>query len=236
MAKAKPTKAAEAVETQEENPIKDKKKLAAEIDKSTGALLERIETEIKTGYRITQYEGEDYRICLPSMKDDQELSIHKNRLAAKYLRDDSLMTQGEVLTMMEKRGTWDKSKAKEEDRLRKRLGDCLSDIYLERAKDEPDDARLDELHHERLSVELDISTVVKGKEFFLNSTMESKIEEEVLRMKLALCLRDAKGERVFKDLEDLENSDKKGLINTVSTEAIYFWAGLDQSMFGYASG
>lgn len=213
----------------QENPLD-----AASFDVASSGLLEKIEQEIRNGYRIFTFNEKEYRIFLPSIKVDEKLSAEKSRIVARLLRDESLITKDEAILLMKKRGTWTDELQKQENLLRKRLGECIADIFLHRSVSTPNKEELEELTKERISIEMELRLLTANKDFFLNSTIESRIEEELLKLKLTLCIKDSENNYLFNTVEELENYPDKGFINAISTEAIYFWAGIDQSIFGYA--
>lgn len=215
----------------ESNEVKEEK-----VSKTTGLSLERLETEIKTGYRIFMYNNKEFHICFPSVKDDELLSRAKAKVTSDVLKDKDICLKEEISKMLTERGIWDETKERRERELRERYSKCLGDIYLERSKMEPNAERLTELHQEKMSLDIDIALLTETKSFFMSSTAESRVEELMLKHKLALCLKNADGTRIWNSIDEFEACTDKAFINTISTEAIYFWAGLDQSMFDLALG
>jgi len=203
------------------------------LNKNLGLSLEKLEGEIRSGFRTTEYMDKEYHICLPSIKDDEILSKYKSKIAAEVLKDKDVVLKDEVIKNLRERGIWDDSKDKKERELRDRYAKCLSDLYLEKARENPAPERIEELKRERISLDIDIALLTETKNYFVNTAAESRIEERVLMHKTVLCIKDAENKRLWNSVEELENCTEKALVNTLTSEAIYFWAGVDPSMFDF---
>lgn len=232
------TKAKVKSETIDDNVEKkrDTKSQLEKLMKASGALIEKVEQEMKTGYRIVEFDDVNYRVYLPSIKDDELLVEYKNKVVSRCLKDSSLMLQAEVMKIMEERGIWDQSKEREETNLKERIRDVYKDIQNERVKDEPNEDRLDELKRERIAVDIRLRLLTKSKDFFMNSTVESTIENEMLKYKVVLCAKNEDGSRIFNSIEEFENHQNRAFVEYLSAAAMYFWAGIDQSLFDSALG
>jgi hypothetical protein len=217
-----------------EDPLSDSERQTI-IEENSKSGLERLEQEIKSGYRIIEYDDKKYRICFPSMKDDEVLSRYKSKIAMEVLKDKTIILRDEVIDNLKERGIWDDKKEKQESELREKYSDCLSQFFLEKNKKKPNKATITQLNVEKKILSEMINVLTKTKDYFVNLAAESRIDEMVLKQKMVLCIKsDDKNECVWKSLDEFENCNDKGLVNTIISDAIYFWAGLDQSMFDSA--
>jgi hypothetical protein len=220
----------------EQNNVNEEEQLEKEIklSKTTGFNLEKLEKEIRSGFREVEYEGKKYRICLPTIKEDDLLTSFKGRKQSEALKDKDSILKDEVIKNLKERGIWDDTKDRKERELRDQYSKCLADLFAERSKIDPDKDRLLELQKERLSIDIDLAILTETKQNWISSSAEARIEEQVTKYKSVLCIRDEDGNRIWQTIEDFDNSTDKGLVNTLTSEALYFWAGLDQSMFAFA--
>lgn len=198
---------------------------------STGLFLEQLQQELKVGYRTFSWEDKFYRICIPSIKDDSELLRFKGKRTNELLKDTSLMMKDEIIKNLTERGIWDLSKEKKDRELRDRIGECMKDYYLEKSKNSPNLDRLRELREERAAIELDLMILSAAKDEMCSTSLEKMLEIEMLKYKIVLCVKDENDNRVWNSVEEYDSCSDKAFANSVATEATYFWAGLNQSMF-----
>lgn len=198
------------------------------------SLVLRIEQEIKTGYRTKELDGKVVRIYLPSGKDKIEINNFRDRVTSRLYKDEDLLTQDEALDILRKRGTWDADKQKQEQKLRERMSQCLADVWLEHAKDDPNKETLEELERERLSIQIDLLTLSANKDKLFESTIEKRIEDDVNSFTFILCLKDEEENRIFNSLDELFEYKDQDEIEILKSEALFFWHRLDPSMFGIA--
>jgi hypothetical protein len=202
------------------------------VNSKTGLALEKLEQEIRLGYRVFNYDNKVYHICLPSVKDDSMITNFKARRTSELLKDKNTILKDEIIKNLKERGVWDESKDKKEKELRDRISLVYRDLMIENSKVESiDNNRIEELMQERVAIELDLLLLAGSKNDLLQSSLESQLEVDVTKFKLTLCIKDENGNRIWNSFDELENYSDKGLINSIHNEAIYFWAGLDQSMF-----
>lgn len=202
------------------------------VNSKTGLALEKLEQEIRLGYRVFNYDNKVYHICLPSVKDDSMITNFKAKRTSELLKDKNTILKDEIIKNLKERGVWDESKDKKEKELRDRISLIYRDLMIENSKVESiDNNRIEELMQERVAIELDLLLLAGSKNDLLQSSLESQLEVDVTKFKLTLCIKDENGNRIWNSFDELENYSDKGLINSIHNEAIYFWAGLDQSMF-----
>jgi hypothetical protein len=202
--------------------------------KKTGLFLEKLELEIKNGYRLFTYKEQPFKILMSSVHIDTMVNEFKTKIVSKLLKDKDIMMKDEIMKNLRERGVWDDSKQKTEKELRDRISRCISDMMTEKSKDEPDKDFLLEKMKEKMSLEIDLEVLSGNKDNLLQSTIENKVDEEVTKYKLTLLVKTIDDVNVWKSVEEFENHPDKAFVNSVTVEAIYFWAGLDQSMFGLA--
>lgn len=202
--------------------------------KKTGLFLEKLELEIKNGYRLFTYKDQPYKIFMSTVHVDTMVNEFKTKIVSRLLKDKDIMMKDEIMKNLRERGVWDDSKQKQEKELRDRVSRCITDMMTEKSKDEPDRDFLLEKMKEKMSLEIDLELLSGNKDNLLQSTIENKVDEEVTKYKLTLLVKTNEDVRVWNSVEEFENYSDKAFVNSVTIEAIYFWAGLDQSMFGFA--
>lgn len=201
------------------------------VGKKSGLFLEKLELEIKNGYRLFTYKDKRYKIFMPTVREDTIINEQKTQLVSKLLKNKDLMMKDEIIENLKSRGVWNDTKEREEIKLRESISSIMTEIMVERAKDEPDQETIREKQKDKLSIEIDMNLLTRSKDYLMQSTLESKIDEELLKYKVSLLVKNEDDSRVWNSVEEFEAYNDKLFINTVSIEGIYFWAGLDQSMF-----
>lgn len=203
--------------------------------------LDQLKKAIREGYRDVEFEDlnsekRKVRVYLPSMKEDTLISDYKAKVTSHALKDENLMMREEVLANLRKRGVWDEEKEKRLKNLEKQMSETLNDIYMQKSRPEPDKERLQELRREKLSTEIDLAILREPKQSFEESTLENYIEREILKYKMCLLIRNEDGSPIWASLEDYNDSDNynKHLVNSILSEAYYFWAGIDPALFDAA--
>lgn len=214
------------------NDINNEK--ATKIDKVTNLYLERLEQEIKNGYRIFNFSDKEYRIHLPRVKEDDLISRFKSKMASELLENKDIYMKDQLIRRLQERGVWDDSKEKEEKELREQLGKVMADIMIERAKEDEDVNFLRDLLQERIAIEVKLSNLVETKNNVVSVSLENLLNDSIHKYKMCLCIKDADGNQIWGSIDDLDNDNDKLLVNNLSEAALYFWAGLDPSLFSLA--
>jgi hypothetical protein len=231
-------------DTQEDSQLNDGEGVASSIleerqnsvEKVTNLYLERLEQEIKNGYRVFNFRDKEYRLYLTRVKEDDMLSRFKSQLVSKLLEDTSIYMKDQLIRRLVDRGVWDDTKEKEETSLRERLGKVMADIMIERAKEKEDETLLRELLTERLAVELKLSTLTEAKNNVVSSSLENLLSDSMHKYKMCLCVKDDQDNPIWNSIEELDNDCNKLFVNNISEACLFFWAGLDPSLFSLAPG
>jgi hypothetical protein len=239
MAKAKTTTKDTKKDAKKDEQLKVTQRLN-DVESSTKLYLDRLRDEIRQGYREFEYQASSeeepkmFRIYMPTPGNDNEITRFKSRRSTTLLKDTDYMTKDEVMQQLTVRGVWDEEKTIKEEKLQERLNACLRDMYLENSSKIKDYEAMRELELERATVQLDMALLSQSKDTFLDGTIETTLDRDVLRYKLILLVKDSEGERIWNSEESYDEYADKGLIKEAMEKAIFFWQGLDQSLFEYA--
>lgn len=221
----------EDIETQDiTEELEDRAEAAKKILKLDLDLLSK---EIEQGYREVEYKDKSYFIHFPTTNEETELSKFKSKTTSALLRDPDIMLSDEILESLRKRQVWDAEKGLKESELQKKLGESWGMLLTEQAKDNPNEDKVMELTKQRMLLQLDLDMLAGSKKELLNYSLESQVESKVNLYKVYLCTKDNEGNKVFNTFDDFSNADRV-LQNTLLTEGLTFWSGMNRAMFELA--
>lgn len=195
--------------------------------------LERLEQEIKNGYKTIIHEDIKYHIYLPKQKEEKLVLDFKAELVAK-LFGKKILTKEQVMNELRERGVWNDQKEKQMRGLRDEISNVLRDIFMENSKKKPNKEMLQNLNKQRISLELDLAILTDSISYYMDSTLESEIDREIIKYKMYLLIKNENDEQIWNSFDDLEDDANRGRINFMASSAIYFWAGLDPALFDAA--
>lgn len=196
--------------------------------------LERLQQEIKSGFKSLQYENKTYLIHVPKLREERMILDYKSGLTTKLLADDGKMTKDEVMNSLKKRGIWSDEKERRLQSLRDETSNIFKDIFIENSKSKPNEKNLDTLNKKRVDVELEIAILTDSLSKYLDATIESEMERDINRYKMVILITDEFNQPIWNSLEDLDNDPDRGRINFLISAGMYFWAGLDPALFEVA--
>lgn len=216
----------EKVDELTEEEVKD---LLESVNEDTS----KLESEILNGYKVVDFSDKKYRIYYPKIKEEQIISDFRTKISLELLNSKDSLLREQIVQNLISRGLWNDDKEKQEKTLRERLGKCLADIYTQKSRKKPDENLLKELVKEKILLEARIDELTSVKLYWTQNSAESKIEENVMKCKLVLCVKDENDVNVWNSIDELHLADK-GLVIYLMNQAMYFWMGLDPSRFELA--
>lgn len=214
----------------------DSSERVEKADKVTNLYLEKLEQEIRNGYRIFSFRDKEYKIYLPKIKEDDLINRFKSQTTSKLLENKDIYMKDQLVRRLYEREVWNDEKEKEEKSLREQLGKVMADIMIERAKEFEDKDALKEFLAERINIEVKLSALTETKNHMISSSLENILNEAIHKYKMCLCVRDSEDNLLWDSMEVLDNETDKILSTNISEAAMYFWAGLDPSLFSLAPG
>jgi hypothetical protein len=186
---------------------------------------EKLQQELKQGFRVVEYEGKEYYIHLPSVKDEEEIMLFRSKLAGAMLQDKNILTREQLLKQIKERGIWSDEKERQEQKLNEYITELLARIFAEYAKDNPDPNKILAWKREKDKLEQERAILALPKTTVLSYSFESLLELAINKIKLSLCVKDKDGNRIWPSVETLEQETDKGLVQFLTIEAQYFWFG-----------
>jgi len=223
-----------------ENPSEKPREISnLETINKTNILLNKLESEMKLGHRdvyVTEYGR--FRIYLPDVKTDREISDIKIRLVSELLSHEDIITKEEIMDKLRARKLWDNKKEELEQTLTKDVIDLTKDIMYEQHQDEIDFVRLAELKNRKSELEKKRKELTETRDYFLSASLEMKVEIALFKHQMVLCMKQLiKNEDnteseipVWNSIEELENDKRKYLVNRISSSAGYFWNGWSEDL------
>jgi hypothetical protein len=200
------------------------KKLTEKEEKKLKEALE----ETISGSRIFEVEGFGLvKVVFPSIEDSRKADYYYS----KYLNEamlDGLMTQEEMLELLNKKGIWTEEherKIAEMEKEAKSLATLASKMQTEKAKNEYT-KKMTEVYNK-------IDELRQKKRFYLANTAESKAEQERLGYLLYRCAYNAEtGERLWKSFDDFRNERRQREVSVIAYNFLAFLSGLDEETLG----
>ena len=221
--------------TSDEELAKQKEIEQLEITNRSGIRSQTIEQEMQRGYR--EVEIDNYgkvRIYMPTPGVESEITDFKARLIGVLLKQSEYITQDQVMNELRKRGVWNDKIEKDLGLLETDIAEFTKEIMLLQHADKIDADQLFSLRDRRKSLMDKRRSICAGRDMLLQGTIESKIEEEVLKHQLMLCAKTVDDEQIWATMDDLSSEHNKKLVNTLVSKAAYFWQGWSEDLLQMA--
>jgi len=200
--------------------------------------LERAKSELKANFRVIKldnFRGQDnveLNIFRPSLKIDSVAS-YKYSEVYNDLLSKKLLLKDEMLKILEEKNLWGKPQEKEIEDIKEGMREVEIKAALIRSKPNFNKASLSRLREEYLILQKKFTDLITKKTQYLNNTVESKAEEEQIKVKLSLCVKYPDGKLVWNSLEELENETDGIALTTITNEFMTFSLGLTQEIIDH---
>ena len=200
--------------------------------------LERAKSELKANFRVIKldnFRGQDnveLNIFRPSLKIDSVAS-YKYSEVYNDLLSKKLLLKDEMLKILEEKNLWGEPQEKEIEDIKEGMREVEIKAALIRSKPNFNKASLSKLREEYLILQKKFTDLITKKTQYLNNTVESKAEEEQIKVKLSLCVKYPDGKLVWNSLEELENETDGIALTTITNEFMTFSLGLTQEIIDH---
>jgi len=200
--------------------------------------LERAKSELKANFRVIKldnFRGQDnveLNIFRPSLKIDSVAS-YKYSEVYNDLLSKKLLLKDEMLKILEEKNLWGEPQEKEIEDIKEGMREVEIKAALIRSKPNFNKASLSRLREEYLILQKKFTDLITKKTQYLNNTVESKAEEEQIKVKLSLCVKYPDGKLVWNSLEELENETDGIALTTITNEFMTFSLGLTQEIIDH---
>jgi len=200
--------------------------------------LERAKSELKANFRVIKldnFRGQDnveLNIFRPSLKIDSVAS-YKYSEVYNDLLSKKLLLKDEMLKILEEKNLWGEPQEKEIEDIKEGMREVEIKAALIRSKPNFNKASLSRLREEYLILQKKFTDLITKKTQYLNNTVESKAEEEQIKVKLSLCVKYPDGKLVWNSLEELENETDGIALMTITNEFMTFSLGLTQEIIDH---
>jgi hypothetical protein len=188
------------------------------------AIIKRLEVEMQRGYREVEIENRGkIRIHFPSMVEEMEISDLQAKMYNRLMQDEDMLSEDQIKAILIQRNMWNEEDDKELDRLNMRVANLSADILLSKGDKNPNAERISKLQKDRNSVIEERRTIINRKSAMFKNSIEARVEEHGLALRLSLCVKDPDGNRIWEDVDALGAESDRLFISQVMMQALYFW-------------
>lgn len=216
--------------------ISKEEKDTLEIENRTKIHLDRIEQEMRNGYREFEVDDKKYRIYLPTPGIEDKITDFKAKVIGELLRQSKYITKSQVMKELRDRGVWDDALERKITDMEQDISDFTKQIMIIQHSDTVNGDALYSLRDRRMKMMNARDEIVRGRDFLLSGTIEAKVEEAVLKYQIVLCATHEDQTPIWNSIDDFYNETNKKLVNRVTTEAGYFWQGWSEDLLKFALG
>jgi len=221
-------------EDMEENKV-------AEIEPKLGdtipeSWLKEAESIVKQGYkpiRVKEFRG----------KDETELYIHNlnagveglatdayGRVFNRLIKEPDYMTKNQLEDVLKSKNIWGEKEEKLIEQYKEEMREIEFQVAKMRQKGKYNKDSMIRLRESWTKHRGLVNELLSKKSSLLSNSVESRAEEEEVKVKLSHCVKYPDGTRVWNSIEELnQETDRLNLVKLLS-EAIYFWSGLTQEI------
>lgn len=199
--------------------------------------VKQAEREIKSRFRsftLEKFKGQDnveLHIWHPTTADESYSSLIYSKAYNRLLRDPDMLSKSQLLEILKERGVWGDKQEKELEQLREDLEAIQLEVAHYRTKIKKIDKKyLDTLKKKWYDTKDKIQNKISERESLLNSSIESRAEEEQLKAKLSRCVKYPDGRCVWESYEVLDSDHDRNDVIAVINDALLFWVGLTQEI------
>jgi len=198
--------------------------------------LIKLQEDVTRGYR--EFEVDNLGpvvVKFPGILDDEKIELECSRLYNILLQDREMLTEKEILDILERRGIWGDEQEKRLAMAVEEYQDIQFRLNSEKVKDKPKMKKVESITKEAREMETVIQELNSIKSKHVLNSIESRVEEVRQRTKLACCVysvdKDEEGnaipgERLWDSTEKL-TKENKAVVLDVFTKANLYWSGLD---------
>lgn len=207
--------------------LPEKKKIDATTmpDEAGESIFAQLEKEVELGYREIDTTRGKVRIIHPTIEQESNLNDVRAKIKGKLTKDEDFLFEEELRRFLEKRGVWTEEDDKEGDRIIQRISNLYADIMIEKGQKKPNKKRIDKITEERNGLIDERNKWLEKRSKYFGNTIEYRIDEHMIVNKLAMCVTDTEGNKIWENVEVLNKERDRIFINAVLNEAMFFWAG-----------
>jgi len=214
-----------------------------------GVLVKQIEQEIKRGYR--ELDTETYgkvRIYIPTPEIEDKITDIRSELLSNLLRNENIMTRGEIIENLKKRKLWSDEKEAQEEKLIQDIAEITRDILYAEHSETINADELKKLYERKMDLEKNLKKLSAMKDYFTNMSLENILEVELFKHQIVLCVKKVKIEKdkdgnkkeveepLWENIEQFNKEQNKVEIIEITRQAAYYWNGWHEDLLGPAPG
>lgn len=201
------------------------------LSSKSNALLEE---EISNGYREFDYNGRVGRIWQPAVGDDGESSLAYAQAYNAFLLSTNMATEEQLRVEYESRGMWSKEKDDMMDSLiddMDAIDEQITNLNQKPKKSKKTKEAIVQLLKDKREKMAEHDILRGQKQSLFSTSVEARALEVAIRAKLCCCVKDLEGNRIWEDLEALDQERDRDFLNVVLQKAIFFWGGLPDPFY-----
>jgi len=198
--------------------------------------LKKAEKEVNTQYRsiiLDKYKDKDnveIHIYQPSTKIEGFATDVYSRTVGRYLNDPDMKMRKELIDIYKKRGIWGNEQENKLEEIQEKMRDIEFSTVKMKAGGRINKEVLDKWRSQWLKLKEEKHTLLNEKTTLLTGSIESRAEEEGVKVKLSHCVKYPDGTRVWNSVDEFEEDPEKGAVTKILNEALWFWVGLTQEI------
>ena len=198
--------------------------------------LKKADKEINTQYRsivLDKYkdkENVEIWIHQPNTKIEGIATDVYSRIIGKLLSDPDMKMRKELLEIYKKRGIWGDEQENKLEEIQEQMRDIEFSTMKMKANGRINKEILDKWRSQWMKLRDEKHDLLNEKTALLTGSIESRAEEEGVKVKLSHCVKYPDGTRVWNTVDEFNDDLDKNAITKILNEALWFWVGLTQEV------
>jgi len=197
--------------------------------------LEKAKVELRANYRsikLDEFRGEkdvEIYVYRSTLKVDT-IASYKYSECYNNLLKKGFPLKEEMLNTLKERGLWGDKQEEEFETIKEDMRQVEIKVALLRSKPNYNKVTFNNSRKDYMKLKDRLSELITKKTSYLSNTIESKAEEEQIKVKLSLCVKYPDGRLVWDSLDSLDNEIDNNVLMKITNEFISFSLGLTQEI------
>ena len=198
--------------------------------------LDKAQKEINSEYRtviVDEFRGKkdvELRIFQPDPGVDSEAQDAYAKTYNRLLKDPDLLTRKQVEKIMKDKDIWGEVQQNRIDKLTEDMRGIELTVAKMRKKGNWNKASMNKLRISWKKKRTEINGLSAEKINVLANCIEGRAEEEEIKVKLFLCVKDSENNLVWSSLDELNKETNRIVLARLINDSILFWSGLTQEI------